>query len=466
MAEEQNFFGNIGSALGGLLGFGQQQPSAGGPTDPYDMLSEAEKRRLTYSTLGQLGATLLAAGQKQMPAQRAQQLAQLGNIAPNIETSVFRSQQARLMNAQMQERMRALEENKKLDELLKDPEQIKALGITEQQARVLGRDGLRQYAIKQFGKTPLERLSQEELMRIAGVTPQAPIGGAPPAPAAPVGVPPAGMAPAAPAEGAPEMAAPQPQAAAPAPAQAQSMAERIARNPIIQLADPQRAAAAATIAEKIREPGAVAEAQTLAKARAERQINQPVIELSLTNRREQVQTVSKIIDDAISLVGTTTAGIGGRALVGIPQTDAYQLASALKSIEANIGFGELEKMRDNSPTGGALGQVAVQELKYLQAQLGSLDQFQDPKKLKQTLEQVKTVLNRYQGIRESAYERDYGKRFDPTALTRELDQIRQQSGQSAAAAGGPPRITTKAEYDALPSKARFIDPDGREREKP
>jgi len=88
-------FGGVrdaGSALYGLLGGPSGMPSAGNtPTDILQQLSPEEQRRLTASTLGQLGATLLAAGQKQMPAQRAQALAQLGNIGPNIDMQLQRA---------------------------------------------------------------------------------------------------------------------------------------------------------------------------------------------------------------------------------------------------------------------------------------------------------------------------------------------------------------------------------------
>jgi hypothetical protein len=453
----------VGSGLAGLLGGGQ----SGGPSS--SGFTPDEERRMMISTLGQLGATLLAAGQKQSPSQRAQYLAQLGGIGSGAQNDIYKSRQGALMSAQMQEKMREIEENKSLDQLFKDPEQLKALGLTPQQARALGREGLKQYAAKQFGKTPLERLSQEELLRIAGVTPPnvAPAPAAPTVAAPQIGEPPAGgMQP----TGAPAVVpvpaiAPPGAAALPPQDQGQSMAERIARNPIIQLADPARAAQAATIAEKLREPGAVAEAQTLARARAEKQIGQPTVEFGLVNRREQTKTVTGIIDEAISRVGMSSAGLGGRALVSIPQTEAYALSKALESIKANIGFDELQKMRDASPTGGALGQVAVQEINYLQSVLGSLDQFQEPADLKKRLEQIKKILNSYQGIRENAYERDYGKKFDPTALTKEAEQIRQQAGQPAEAAA-PVRITNKSEYDALPSKTIFIGPDGKRREKP
>jgi len=79
----------VGSGLAGLLGGGQ----SGGPlsADPYSQMSPEEQRRLSFSALGQLGAILLAAGQKQTPAQRGQILSQLGGIGPGMEQQIARS---------------------------------------------------------------------------------------------------------------------------------------------------------------------------------------------------------------------------------------------------------------------------------------------------------------------------------------------------------------------------------------
>ena len=79
----------VGSGLSGLLGGGQ----SGGPSsaDPYSQMSPEEQRRLSFSALGQLGAILLAAGQKQTPAQRGQILSQLGGIGPGMEQQIARS---------------------------------------------------------------------------------------------------------------------------------------------------------------------------------------------------------------------------------------------------------------------------------------------------------------------------------------------------------------------------------------
>ena len=55
---------------------------------------------------------------------------------------------------------------------------------------------------------------------------------------------------------------------------------------------------------------------------------------------------------------------------GKNRIDALSLATTIKS---SIGFDRLQQMREESPTGGALGQVSELELVTLQATLGSLD---------------------------------------------------------------------------------------------
>ena len=83
---------SIYSGISGLLGGGEQTPAAGGQMpDSMSMMSQADQRRLMFSTLGQVGAALLAAGARQSPESRAQALAQLGKIGPGIEESMQRN---------------------------------------------------------------------------------------------------------------------------------------------------------------------------------------------------------------------------------------------------------------------------------------------------------------------------------------------------------------------------------------
>ena len=78
----------------------------------------------------------------------------------------------------------------------------------------------------------------------------------------------------------------------------------------------------------------------------------------------------------------------GAYLSNVPGTDAKAVASLLDTIKANIGFDELNKMRQQSPTGGALGQVTEKELAFLQAVAGSLDQSQDAAQLTDNLNRL------------------------------------------------------------------------------
>jgi hypothetical protein len=80
-------------------------------------------------------------------------------------------------------------------------------------------------------------------------------------------------------------------------------------------------------------------------------------------------------------------------------TNAAAVKQLTASIRANIGFDRLQQMREESPTGGALGQVAVQELEMLQAVLGSLSQTQDPEQLLYNLNRLEEI---YTGIMEKA----------------------------------------------------------------
>lgn len=106
-------------------------------------------------------------------------------------------------------------------------------------------------------------------------------------------------------------------------------------------------------------------------------------------------------DNTLQFVNTALSQIedlDGGALIRvatakIPGTDAYDFAKTIDTIKANIGFEELQAMRAASPTGGALGQVAVQELNALQSILGSLDIGQDREQIRTNLQSIQKRLN-------------------------------------------------------------------------
>ena len=195
----------VGSGLAGLLGGGQ----TGGPSsaDPYSQMSPEEQRRMSYSALGQLGAILLAAGQRQTPAQRGQILSQLGGIGPGMEQQIARSAQLRGQQADAAQRrelfplqrqqmmgtleqqrlaqqkaqldiegeplrreqvmgtlaqqrltqeqlMREMEQRKSLQQMMSDPEVLRKLNITPELAKIIGPEGISSIAQRRALVTP------------------------------------------------------------------------------------------------------------------------------------------------------------------------------------------------------------------------------------------------------------------------------------------------------------------------
>ena len=68
---------------------------------------------------------------------------------------------------------------------------------------------------------------------------------------------------------------------------------------------------------------------------------------------------------------------------------------ALRGLVVDYLWIRLQQMRDNSPTGGALGAVAVQELTALQSTVASLDQLQSPSQLGKALEKIEGHYTRW-----------------------------------------------------------------------
>lgn len=134
-----------------------------------------------------------------------------------------------------------------------------------------------------------------------------------------------------------------------------------------------------------------------------------------------VNHASKVINDvqeANGLVGGMTTGLVGKAQAFVPGTDAFNLNQRLLTIKANLGFDRLQQMRDASPTGGALGQVAVQELNALQSTVGSLEIGQDRKELQKNLNKIEHHYSNWirttQGEKPISFE-EYMKTKQPAA---------------------------------------------------
>lgn len=134
-------------------------------------------------------------------------------------------------------------------------------------------------------------------------------------------------------------------------------------------------------------------------------------EAAETRAPQTVNTLQTVQDlrSAIEADPRVTTGFWGNLLGNVPGTAAYDARALAQTIRANLGFDQLQAMREASPTGGALGQVAVQELEALQSTIANLDLAQSPDQVMSNLEAIE---NNYQRLIRRAYETS----DDPAAL--------------------------------------------------
>lgn len=368
--------------------------------DPRYGVPRSDVRDAAVNTLGNISALLLAAGQPITPAQRAQLIAQIGPAAAGAGTDLYNAAQRRLMTAQMQQR------------------QAQQQSATEFANMLMGRPA-------------------------AGTAAGAAAGAAAPAAGEPSG----GAGAAAPAGA----AGGQPPARGSArtienmPADLRATAARAALSGDLSgarqivanwLTPPQPDEFSRLLAQAGVEPDSP-EARTLARNILENRGTPPPAQMGPippgfraiydergrpvgmepipgspaareAERAEQAGrvrteaaqqtggTVIRSIDRAEEIMRTSvlpTTGFFADFLAGRGGTGARDLRGNLDTIRANIGFDQLNQMRQASPTGGALGNVSNQEIAYLQAVMGSVDQSQSEGELRRNLRRLREAYD-------------------------------------------------------------------------
>ncbi len=102
---------------------------------------------------------------------------------------------------------------------------------------------------------------------------------------------------------------------------------------------------------------------------------------------------------AYNMVNSRTTGSLGTALLAIPGSDATDMAGLIETIKSNLATSELQKIRDASKTGGALGNVSNKDITLLESAVASLSQKQSPEMLRKNLGEV---IRLYTKIQEDA----------------------------------------------------------------
>lgn len=137
----------------------------------------------------------------------------------------------------------------------------------------------------------------------------------------------------------------------------------------------------------------------------QRAIAQSKLKLEVDQERNQL--LQGTINKAIGQAGVMTAGFAS-LLSAVPGTPAANLAATLDTIQATIGFDELQRLRDNSETGGALGQVSNIENLLLQAVWGNVQESQSPPQLRENLKALGVAIERKNRRIAEAWKIDFG----------------------------------------------------------
>lgn len=150
-------------------------------------------------------------------------------------------------------------------------------------------------------------------------------------------------------------------------------------------------------------------------------------EMKDASARAKYSSVLDEVEQAMGKVNNLTAGFVGRGISNIPGTDAYELSRHLDTIKGNLGFDRLQQMREESKTGGALGQVSNIELNLLTSSLTALDAGLGPDQLQRNLSKVQRHYQNFLDALSGKMPEGYDEAGNPVSVeTNDVDALIQK----------------------------------------
>ncbi|HGM6067141.1 TPA: D-Ala-D-Ala carboxypeptidase family metallohydrolase [Stenotrophomonas maltophilia] len=156
--------------------------------------------------------------------------------------------------------------------------------------------------------------------------------------------------------------------------------------------------------QDVKTQGAITQAAgtAAAEAQAKEAAQRPKRIMQYRQALTTAGNVEKSLDKALGLLSPYSTGFFGARSRDVEGSPSYNLAAELETVKANLGFDRLQQMRDSSPTGGALGAIAVQELVALQSTIANLDPNQSESQIRANLERVKEHYKKWRSAVEQS----------------------------------------------------------------
>ena len=126
------------------------------------------------------------------------------------------------------------------------------------------------------------------------------------------------------------------------------------------------------------------------------------------SKGQTAQIVLEDINRAVDAIRSApnyapVTGFLGSLFANIPGSGAYDLKALTQTLRGNIGFDRLQRMREESKTGGALGGISQQEMDLLSSVLGSLDTAQSQDQLLRNMERLADIYTQI-AVKAAAYD--------------------------------------------------------------
>ena len=136
--------------------------------------------------------------------------------------------------------------------------------------------------------------------------------------------------------------------------------------------------------------------------------NQSKLDSALKSATQKHTLLKGNIEKALKLIRSARGAGWNGLLRNLPDSIARDLNATLDTIKANVAFTRLQEMRENSPTGGALGNVSEREIELLYSSLMPLDQLGSDELLENSLLQIESVNKNTLDNMRDGYNQDVG----------------------------------------------------------